>query len=233
LNILVSYYYLMKLSGQEIEIEDTKRYYAARAKEYDRTAGYENPISEMFRKRMKTQFKKAFKGRNVLEIACGTGYWTQILASTASTVLATDINEDMLRLARCKFKGIENVHFKKANAYTLDGVKGPFNGAFSHWWWSHVPKAQLRTFLENLHNKLEPGALVLFSDHLVSNEPQRWTNSRGDNLEERALENGRRFRIIKNCPSQYEVKAVLKGIARNIRFKEYAEGYWILNYYSV
>ena len=211
-------------------IDDTIRYYAARAKEYDRTAGYEDIVSETIRYKMKVSFRRVLKGRRILEIACGTGYWTRVIATTARKVLATDINEGMLELAKHRLSGFRNVQFRKADAYTLEGVKGPFDSAFSHWWWSHVPRAMLRPFLENLHKRLEPGSFVLFTDHLTSHEPKRRRNSRGDIFEERKLENGKRYRIIKNCPSDEEVHNVLKGIARNIRFKEHIEGYWTLDY---
>jgi SAM-dependent methyltransferase len=214
------------------EIEETRRYYAARAREYDLTAGYEDPVSEVLRDRMKARFRKAFKGHSVLEIACGTGYWTRVLASTAQTVLATDINESMVRLARKRLSGLDNVRIIKADAYTLKGVSGRFDAAFSHWWWSHVPKARLRPFLENLHRKLEPGAYVLFTDHLYWDGQKRWRNADGDFIEERELGKGKIFHIIKNFPSKAEVLEVTKGIARNVRFEEHTEGYWLLRYFT-
>ena len=212
------------------EIDETRRYYTARAKYYDRTAGYKDLVAEKLRDKMKAKFRRAFRGRRVIEIACGSGYWTSVLASTACSVLATDIDEGMLQLAKRRLSGLKNVHIMKADAYTLRGVKGPFDGAFAHWWWSHVPKSMLRPFLENLHRRLEPGAYVLFSDHLISDKNKKRSNACGDLIEERILENGREYHVIKNCPSEAEVHEVLKGIAKNVRFKEHVEGYWTLNY---
>ena len=212
------------------EIEDTRRYYAARARDYDLTAGYEDPVAERLRDRMKTRFRRAFRGRRVLEIACGTGYWTQVLASTARKVLATDINECMVRLARKRLSSVDNVKVRKVDAYTLKGIKGGFDAAFSHWWWSHIPKTRLRPFLENLHRKLEPGAYVLFTDHSYYDCENREKTADGDFIEERDLGKGKKYHIIKNFPSRAEVREVTKGIAKNVRFEEHPEGYWVLRY---
>lgn len=75
------------------EIDDLKRYYSDRAKEYNKTAGYEDRRAEKIRKRIKLRHQDYFKGHDVLEIACGTGYWTEVIAGTANSVLAIDISE--------------------------------------------------------------------------------------------------------------------------------------------
>jgi hypothetical protein len=53
---------------------------------------------------------------------------------------------------------------------------------------------------------------------------------RGDSIEERVSGDGKRYRIVKNFPTRAEVANVLKGIAIDVRFKEYPEGYWVLRY---
>ena len=58
----------------------------------------------------------------VLELAAGTGVVTQQLASKLSeacTIVATDLNEPMLDLARSRIEGAENVHFETADAMAL------------------------------------------------------------------------------------------------------------------
>ena len=41
-----------------------------------------------------------FAGAKVFEVACGTGYWTEVLARSAASVFATDINDEVLAVAR-------------------------------------------------------------------------------------------------------------------------------------
>jgi ABC-2 type transport system ATP-binding protein len=50
---------------------------------------------------------------NVVEFGCGPGFFTGALAHNAEKVLATDISEKMLNVARKNLKGHDNVSFKK------------------------------------------------------------------------------------------------------------------------
>src|SRR3954468_6957863 len=67
-------------------------YYARRAKEYERI--YHKPERQEDLAKLKELLPRTFARERVLEIACGTGYWTEVLAGTASSVTATDINEE-------------------------------------------------------------------------------------------------------------------------------------------
>jgi ubiquinone/menaquinone biosynthesis C-methylase UbiE len=208
-------------------------YYTARAAEYDVTAGYRDPVSEVQRTIIKSRFRNTLRGYDVLEIACGTGYWTEVIAAAANSVLATDINPDMLSIARQRLSRVSNVRFKVADAYSLQGVKGYFTAAFSHWWWSHMPRSQISTFLTSLHKILTPGALVLFADQLVYDWPKRRLDDEGNTLEERILEDGRRFEVVKNFPTEQEILRYLAGIAENIEyFQDLESGYWSIVYHT-
>jgi ubiquinone/menaquinone biosynthesis C-methylase UbiE len=59
-------------------------------------------------------------GADVLEVACGTGYWTEVLIRSAATVLATDINEEMLSLARSRDIDPQRIVFQRADAYAAN-----------------------------------------------------------------------------------------------------------------
>src|SRR5271167_3603471 len=91
-------------------------YYAKRAGEYERI--YHKPERQHDLAILKQRCAEIFTGDEVLEIACGTGYWTQIISQTAKSVSATDINEEVLEIARSKNYGCE-VGFEKADAFDL------------------------------------------------------------------------------------------------------------------
>jgi demethylmenaquinone methyltransferase/2-methoxy-6-polyprenyl-1,4-benzoquinol methylase len=219
-------------------VEEMARYYAARAPEYDVSAGYLNKEAEQHRLPLKARYQQLFAGHDVLEIACGTGYWTEAIAVQARSVLATDINQDMVSVAQARCARFEHVKFQLANAYSLQGVPGGFTAAFAVWWWSHIPKSRIREFLLALHSKLVPGAMVLFVDQLrydISYMRGMVTGRRqdveGNILEQRALSDGRTFEIVKNFPSEGELVQALAGLAENIVYTERSEEkHWNLVY---
>jgi len=211
--------------GEQELKRSVAEYYAARAKEYDLTAGYCDPVAGKARDVLRAAFRKAMENRSVLEIACGTGYWTEVVSRVASSVLATDISDAMLGLARRRLAGLGNVRFQVADAYSLHGVPCGFTAAFAHWWWSHVPKRLIPHFLATLHGKLAPDARVLLVDQLPSayERVNPGVDADGNTTEERTVSNGRRFRIVKNFPAQEDVLAALAGSAAGIEYREFPD----------
>ena len=86
-------------------------YYAKRANEYERI--YQKPERQNDLEILRNLFRKILAGKNVLEIACGTGYWTQVISQTANSITATDINEEVLQIARTKIYGCTMSVFKR------------------------------------------------------------------------------------------------------------------------
>lgn len=200
--------------------DDVTRYYAERASVYDETAGYTDPEAEQLRIPIKARYQRMFKGHSVLEIACGTGYWTPTVAEVAKSVLAIDINPSLLSQAKDRCKHLSNVTFQVADAFTLVEVPAEFDAALGIWWWSHLPRERLRAFLAALHTKLLPGALVLFVDQLPYDGHIRRRDSIGNTLEQRSLPDGRTFEIVKNFPREEDIRNALVGIADSVEYKE-------------
>ena len=75
-------------------------YYARRASEYERV--YAKPERQADLRSIGQLLSGAFAGDTVLEIACGTSYWTQFIVKTAAAVLATDYNSEAIDFARRK-----------------------------------------------------------------------------------------------------------------------------------
>jgi SAM-dependent methyltransferase len=212
-------------------VDDITEYYAARASVYDETAGYTSPEAERLRVPIKTRYQRLFTGCTVLEIACGTGYWTPTVAEVAEAVVGIDINPSLIAQAEARCKHMANVRFLIADAYTLNGVPGGFSAAFAHWWWSHIPLECLCGFLTALHSKLQSGAQVLFVDQLPYAGHIRRKDAAGNTIEDRLLPDGRSFEIVKNFPSEEDVRNVLTGIADNLKYTEQPEeGSWSVTY---
>lgn len=220
--------------------EETARYYAARAPEYDQSAGYLTLGAHPYRAAKKKRYQKLFKGQDVLEIACGTGYWTEALAETARSIVGVDVNPEMISRAGSRCGHLPHVKFRLADAYNLGPDAGTFTAAFAVWWWSHIPWSRLGEFLRSLHRRLIPGAPVLFSDQLEYDVPridgmatQRHEDSNGDTIERRVLSNGQEYDIVKNFPTEQELVAAVSGFGTDIQYREWpGEKHWELTYKS-
>jgi len=220
-----------KTSGSTGRIESSMAaYYAQRAEEYELI--FRKPERQNDLHALRNFVVETFAGRHVLEIACGTGYWTQILARSAASVTATDVNDEVLEIARAKPRVQENVEFRREDAYALPGFLQPFTGGLAGFWWSHVPKARLRTFLTGLHRGFAPGATMVFLDNAYvqgSSTPISRRDADGNTYQRRTLSDGSTHEVLKNFPTEEELRQVLHGLGSNVRvgFLPY---YWVLTY---
>ncbi|NIP43929.1 MAG: class I SAM-dependent methyltransferase [candidate division Zixibacteria bacterium] len=178
--------------------------------------------------------EKDVEGKNVLEIACGTGNWTTVLAKRARYVTAVDASESMLKIARKKLSDIENVTLFRSDVYRLPNMAYDYDCAFSSDFWSHIPRGLVGGFLENLHSKLSGGATVIFIDMLPQPDPPNVTSRYddcGNYVQRRILPDGRVFDVVKNFPEESELRELLTDTAVDIRY--YRHLYllrWVLKY---
>jgi demethylmenaquinone methyltransferase/2-methoxy-6-polyprenyl-1,4-benzoquinol methylase len=205
-------------------------YYAGRAREYERI--YHKPERQDDLQRLRDFVAATFAGAHVFEVACGTGYWTDVLARTAGSVVATDINEEVLAVARSKSIEAGKVEFRREDAYALPVLPRRFDGGLACFWWSHVPRARVQSFLAGFHRVLAPNARVVFMDNVYvegSSTPISRTDERGDTYQMRLLDDGSKHEVLKNFPSESALRAAVEGLATDVQVK-FLEYYWILSY---
>ncbi len=210
--------------------ESVQAYYAKRAHEYERV--YEKPERQADLARLRAEVPPLFEGARVLEIACGTGYWTQLIAARAEAVVAVDCVEEVLEIARTKRSARSNVRFERADAYRLPVWPEKFSGCFAGFWWSHVPQESLAAFLAALHACLAPGARVAFLDNRYvegSSTPLSCTDPQGNTYQMRRLADGSRHQVLKNFPVARGIEGCVRPIANHFRFYEY-DYYWMATY---
>ena len=205
-------------------------YYADRAQEYERV--YHKPERQADLRDLRGIVESTFAGSDVLELACGTGYWTEILSRSAASVLATDINEEVLAVARSKPMARQRVTFQRGDAYALASFPERFTGGFAGFWWSHIPKARLQGFLRDFNRALSVGARVVFIDNVYaegSSTPISRTDEHGDSYQLRRLDDGSTHEVLKNFPTESELRSAVAGSATDVRV-QFLRYYWILSY---
>ncbi len=57
--------------------------------------------------------KEALKARRVLDVACGTAYWTEIVSETAQSIVGTDFAEEMLKIAEGRNSNVQFLSVKQ------------------------------------------------------------------------------------------------------------------------
>lgn len=100
--------------------------------------------------------------KRVLEIGCGTGMLTKILADTGADMVATDIFPEFLKVVRKKISNAQNVELKLADAQTLaDFTDQSFDVVCGL---SVLHHLDISLTLKNILRVLKPGGCIAFSE---------------------------------------------------------------------
>ena len=192
-------------------IREQIEYYRARASEYDewflRQGRYNR--GEAHKKIWFEEVKQlqealtVFEPRgDVLELACGTGWWTGHLLPYAHTLTAVDASEEVLELNRQRIRS-DKVDYVQADLFTWLSEVQPerrFDTIFFSFWLSHVPPERFETFWNSLRGWLNPNGRVFLIDssyEASSTAKDQQLRGREDSAVTRRLNDGRTFEIVK------------------------------------
>lgn len=205
-------------------------YYAARAGEYDRV--YQKQERQPDLRQIEQWLPALLSGATVLEVACGTGYWTQFIAPVASAVVAIDSAPETLQIAQQRVNA-SNVLFQVGDAYALSGTGRSFDAAFAGFWFSHVPLERQHEFLTGLNSALTPGARVVLLDNLFvegSSSAIAERDCHGNTYQYRNLSNGSTHRVLKNFPTEAQLHALIaEGLGEFAVYRRW-QYYWAFEY---
>ena len=168
----------------------------------------------------------------MLEIACGTGWWTGPIAEQARSVFAIDAAEQTLAIARAKPLRADRVRFALGDAYALQPDGGPFDAAFAGFWISHVPCSRLAAFFAQLARVLLPDARVVLLDNRYvagSSTPVSAPDAAGDTWQIRRLDDGSSHRVLKNFPTRPALEAALGEHGHSLAWHT-LDHYWWCEY---
>jgi demethylmenaquinone methyltransferase/2-methoxy-6-polyprenyl-1,4-benzoquinol methylase len=213
-------------------VDELADYYARRASEYERI--YEKPERQRDLDALKDRIRKMLAGRRVLELACGTGYWTEVFAPVAAEVAALDVNQEVLDIARAKGYPPGRVEFMRADCYAPPDLGRRHDALFAAFWWSHVPLQRLEGFLAASAAAVAPRALIAFLDNRYvegSSTPVARRDAQGNGYQLRTLDDGSRHEVLKNFPAESELirRTVKHGWGANVELYEH---YWLLSYWA-
>ena len=196
-------------------------YYRARAAEYDEwffRLGRFDRGAEATQKwfaeveEVRTALDAFGPSGDVLELACGTGLWTERLLPFATSLTCVDASPEMIEINRARVG--KNVEYVLADLFAWEPER-QYDTVFFGFWLSHVPPDRFNGFWEAVRAALAPGGRVFFVDSRF--EP---TSSATDHFHEgptattmtRRLNDGREFRVVKVFYEAPELEARLAGL---------------------
>ena len=202
--------------------ETMREYYAQRAQTLEQV--YQRPERQADLQEMQQRVGELLKNHKVLEVACGTGYWTESFASEAASVFATDVNQSMLDIAQAKSYPDASVEFSLADIHHLpDAKEGQYSACFAGFFWSHVKREEQAALLTKLSKGAGKGSLLVLIDNNYiegGSTPIARTDAEGNTYQFRIRADGERVLIVKNFPTD-------SALLRDIRVVR-NEHYWLL-----
>jgi 2-polyprenyl-3-methyl-5-hydroxy-6-metoxy-1,4-benzoquinol methylase len=187
-------------------LREQREYYQARANEYDewffRQGRYDHGPEHRtawFREvaLIEAALHQELQSGEVLELACGTGLWTQHLVRQHSRVVALDASPEAIAINRRRVQS-SVVEYVVTDLFTWQ-PEARFDAVFFSFWLSHVPRIEFERFWAKVGASLKPKGRVFLIDSLLEQASTARDHAPVDQsgLVERRLNDGREYKIVK------------------------------------
>lgn len=183
-------------------------YYNARAKEYDewfyRIGRYDRG-SEINQRwfdevaALKNVVHKVGTVESILELACGTGIWTQELLKIGKQITALDASQEMIEINCQKLNSASNVEYQQLDLFLWQPDK-QYDLVFFSFWLSHIPPAKVDEFLSKVYDSVLPKGKVMIIDsyfEITSSAKDHPLQNKNEIYQKRKLNDEREFQIFK------------------------------------
>lgn len=147
---------------------------------------------------------------HVLELACGSGVWTELLQRSAASVTAVDGAPEMLARARTRLGSSASVRFVEADIFSWHPTRS-YDAVFFGFWISHVPEDRFDLFWKLVDDALEPDGRVFFFDDNYRTDIELVEGIHSP-IVQRELNDGTAFRIIKMPYEPAELERRLRAL---------------------
>ena len=205
-------------------------YYAQRASTLEQV--YLKPERQQDLQEIEQRLLELFKNQTVLELACGSGYWSERLATVATSLHVSDVSPELLDLAQKKTYPDQTVSFGLADIFALPpSLAGQYSACFAGFLWSHIKREQQTALLHQWRRQIGAGTLLVLIDNNYvegSSLPVARTDMEGNTWQLRDQEDGSRVEIVKNFPSDSALRKKFSSEVRDIRIFRNTH-YWMLS----
>lgn len=214
-------------------LAEQRRYYGARALEYDdwwfrraryaldaeAAAGWFADVVEI-----EAELERFDPRGDVLELAAGTGNWTRHLLRSADRVTAVDAAPEVLELNRAKLG--TGVDYVVADIFTWEPPR-TFDVCFFGFWLSHVPSSRVEAFWQLVERALKPDGRVFLVDNAQGGDPRHTVDVNGE-VARRRLSDGREFEIVKRIWAPSDLERELAALGWELSAAATANGHFVV-----
>lgn len=202
-------------------LQEQIAYYRARAAEYDEWFYRKNRFDygEEENRRwfneateLRERLHRIPKQEHILELAPGTGIWTQELVKMCDAITAVDASPEMIAINKAKVQS-EKVNYVEADLFKWQATQ-EYDMIFCGFWLSHVPPEKLDAFLQSIKHALKPDGIFFMIDSRSkqSSTAKDQTLPSEGVVMQRVLNDGSNFKVIK---VYYETDDLEQVLARN------------------
>ena len=188
-------------------IREQIAYYEARAHDWDTYSGGGGPYPGQHEKNllwfrdlglMKHAVSLLQPHGQVLELAAGTGFWTEHLANAAERIVVLDSSMSMLSIneQRClQICARNHVSYRRICCDLFKWKpEGTYDTVFFAFWLCHIPEPLFDSFWDLVSGCLKPSGRFIFLDSVLADDE---AHEKASPIERRELGDGTFYRVIK------------------------------------
>src|SRR5690349_3737319 len=128
--------------------------------------------------------RELVKDKVVLDIACGEGFGSAILAASARQIIGLDIDSEVVKYAREKYGEMKNIEFLVGHAENIPLPDLSIDVAVSYETIEHLDQASQEKFLQELKRVLKKDGKLVISTPDKANYTDRYAYTNKFHLKE-------------------------------------------------
>ena len=122
---------------------------------------WESPAGKLrWARRVKMLSRHLRPGMSVLELGCGTGYFTRELARSGADVIAVDVSPELLEIAKANCSA-PNVRYEIQNAFELSYPDAVFDSVVGS---SVLHHLEIEQAIREIYRVLKPSGTIYFTE---------------------------------------------------------------------
>ena len=145
-------------------MEQWQKSYETEVEIYDSFSKSEDKKNRILKKLLKIS---AFKNKKVLEVGCGSGKYTKLLAPLSKKYFALEISKPLIQFAKQKCRGMKNIKFFNCSAEKIPLKDKSVDAVFASWVLTAMASDKMRdkSIKEILRVLRDNGDVWLFENH--------------------------------------------------------------------